>query len=387
MTSFDVSFLQIEPTTRCNFTCGFCAGRHMPQQNMSPVRLEKILRATAPITDASDPRGLQHVELQGEGEPMLHPQFFEMAEMIRRVHPRAKISLITNGSLLSAENVERILEIGFHKLMVSIESPDSEEFVKIRGGKLSKVIDGIRLFVGARDSGLGARDCDPHAAREDGKVGPVCRAGPEVPPGRLDLLPRYPESQRRGAACYIGFAITVLRRTMHELPRILDLYDELGLDGGITLQPLQTMPAYTQHYGPEMRDQMLTPDDRRQFQQELRHNPRIREFFERTQPMAARKGTGPAGFYDELFAGWEPRSGECPWLARGLYVAYNGRATGCCYIKDTARDGFGELTLATIERIAANREAMQDELRRGRIPRPCTNCATAHAIAAAKRVS
>lgn len=55
---------------------------------------------------------------------MLHPQFFEMAELIRRLHPQAKISLITNGSLLGAENVGRILQIGFHKLSVSIESPD-----------------------------------------------------------------------------------------------------------------------------------------------------------------------------------------------------------------------------------------------------------------------
>jgi hypothetical protein len=31
---------------------------------------------------------------------MLHPQFFEMAEMIRELHPFAKISLITNGSFL-----------------------------------------------------------------------------------------------------------------------------------------------------------------------------------------------------------------------------------------------------------------------------------------------
>jgi MoaA/NifB/PqqE/SkfB family radical SAM enzyme len=316
---------------------------------------------------------------------MLHPQFFEMAEMIRRLHPHAKISLITNGSLLNAENAERILDISFHKVMVSIESPDAEAFAEIRGGKLSKVIEGIRLLVGARDSGLVARDSG--LGTREGKS-PSPRPSPVEGEGE--------SGRRRDAANTrpaVGLAITVLRRTMPELPRLLDLYDELGLDGGITLQPLQTMPIYTQHYGPEMRDQMLTPRDCAQFQQEMRNNPRIREFFRRQTgqggrspfvPKAPQKGTVPAGFYDELFAGWDPRSGECPWLAHGLYVAYNGTATGCCYIKDTARDGFGELSPATVETVAANRQAMQDELRSGRIPRPCANCATAHAIVAAR---
>src|SRR5437016_4171167 len=124
MEALDAAFLQIEPTTKCNFTCGFCAGRHMPQANMEVERLEQIVSAV---------EGLRHVELQGEGEPMLHPRFFEMARIIRRMHPAAKISLITNGSLLNEENVARIIDIGFHKISVSIESPNHEAFAEIRG--------------------------------------------------------------------------------------------------------------------------------------------------------------------------------------------------------------------------------------------------------------
>jgi len=180
----DVPFLQIEPTTRCNFICGFCAGRHMPQQNMALDVFERAL---------SSVHGLRHVELQGEGEPMLHPDFFRMGEMIRRLHPGRgeagsppargggqspfcsedsakwgqsptqngdslpRISLITNGSLFSAENVARLIDLGFHKVCVSIESRDPDEFTAIRGGKLEKVLDGIRLLLEARRQRQAAR--------------------------------------------------------------------------------------------------------------------------------------------------------------------------------------------------------------------------------------
>ncbi|HEY2146589.1 MAG TPA: hypothetical protein VGH32_01550, partial [Pirellulales bacterium] len=182
-------------------------------------------------------------------------------------------------------------------------------------------------------------------------------------------------------ACYtgpaVGLAVTVLRRTMHELPRIVELYKQLGLDGGITIQPLQNMQSYTQHYGPEMRAQMLTPIDRWHLSEQLRDHPRLAAFFSRRPAVS--------GFYDELFAGLNPSSGECPWLARGLYVAYNGMTTGCCFIKDTTRYGFGELTPATAAQVAARREAMQSDLRAGHIPGPCTDCPVAHRIAARRR--
>ncbi|MGA2069577.1 MAG: radical SAM protein [Thermoguttaceae bacterium] len=192
--STEISFLQVEPTTCCNFRCAFCAGRHLPQRDMDLGVFEAALRLF--------PR-IEHLELQGEEEPLLHPGFFDMVRLAKHLHPGVRVSTITNGSLLS-ENIDRILDAGLHKLHISLESADPAVFQEIRGGRLEKVVEGAAALMAAR--------------RQRGSQGPA-----------------------------VGFAVTRLRRTRDAAPRLAALYEWLGLDGGFAFQPLQTMAAYTRH--------------------------------------------------------------------------------------------------------------------------------------------
>ena len=123
-----VALLQIEPTTRCNYTCGFCCGRHMPQKDTS---FDTIRAAFESLPY------LRHVEIQGEGEPLLHPRFLEMVRLARGRD--VEVSFITNGSLLAPGLVEELLDADVAKISVSIESADPEQFRSIRGGILEKV--------------------------------------------------------------------------------------------------------------------------------------------------------------------------------------------------------------------------------------------------------
>jgi hypothetical protein len=40
-----LEYIQIEPTTRCNYTCGFCAGRHMEQQDLDFSIFKRMIDA------------------------------------------------------------------------------------------------------------------------------------------------------------------------------------------------------------------------------------------------------------------------------------------------------------------------------------------------------
>jgi len=303
-----IEFLQIEPTTRCNFTCGFCCGRSMTQSDLDIALFERAL-AQWPA--------LRHIELQGEGEPLLHPRFFDMLALARE--RGIVVSFITNGSLLDDSAVERVLVGGVEKISVSLESADPETFRAIRGGKLAKVIANLERLMAAK--------------------------------------------RRRGLALpLVGFSVTMLRSTKDHLDGILALYQRLALDGGITTQPLQHMPGYTAGYAPEMAAELLD---------EHEADYRLVRFHTKVRPLSKRAWS-EGGFYARLMAGWRPTSRRCPWLERGTYVDRDGTVTACCMIKD-ATQALGRVGDPP-EQIEARRSAMRDQLARGEVPAPCRGC-------------
>lgn len=310
-----VRFLEIEPTTRCNFTCGFCVGRHMVQQDTDLDTFRAALDSFPETT---------HLELQGEGEPLLQPRFFEMAALARA--RGIGLSLITNGSLLNDENVGRILDLDFDKLLVSFESLDPETFRRLRGGIIEKVIEGLDRLVRER----GAR----------GLVRPA-----------------------------IGLAVTVLRDTIGEIPAFVTLYRRLGLDGGINIQPLNPMPGYHAHYDDSLNAQRMSDRELREHVEKLRADP--------VYGIALDGTSASRGFFDELFTGFTPGARSCPWLERGAFVTADGWVTPCCTIKDGERAGFGKVGPEGAAQREAARRALARELGEGRTPGVCQGCTIA----------
>ena len=306
----EVRLLQIEPTTRCNFTCGFCVGRHMRQ-----VDLDAATSAQA----FSLFEHLDAVELQGEGEPLLSHEFFQMADAA--ASRGAKLSLITNGSLMNQARVEQILERPFERVGFSLESPKEMTFAQIRGGSLRKVVEGIKRLKEARD---------------------ISRR-------------RFP---------VIGLNVTVLKSTIAQLDDIVALYRDLRLDGGISFQGLQAMPGYAAHYSEEITAEALADDDRRKLGQFLS------QFF--SNPAIDRSGAG-IGFYPRLFASLQHRPSTCPWLSKAAYVSAQGEIMPCCHIKDS-KWSFGNVARTDRGEFTRRRTAMADSLAKGTIPPPCAGC-------------
>jgi len=135
------TFLNIEPTTRCNFKCWYCVGRHMVQDD---IQIKNFATALTHFPD------LKTVALVGEGEPLMHKGFFDMADMAKARGIR--VLIISNGSTLSQSIVKKLCEAEIAYVGISIDSTDADVFAQSRiDGKLDQIWQGIERLRTYRD--------------------------------------------------------------------------------------------------------------------------------------------------------------------------------------------------------------------------------------------
>ena len=122
-------FVQIEISTHCNFNCFYCFGRDVAQEYMPLPQFDAIMDRLPP--------GQHVVCLQGDGEPMLHPQLWIMCDRIRE---RGHVPYtITNGSRIDAPKVAAY----FPRIALSIDTIDAVEAERIGRKRLGEVLKNL----------------------------------------------------------------------------------------------------------------------------------------------------------------------------------------------------------------------------------------------------
>lgn len=118
---------QIEVTTVCNFRCFYCIGRTWQGRHMEMELFDAILGRL--------PHGRHVVSLQGEGEPLAHPRFWEMTENVVRLGFTPYT--ITNGSLIDPARIEPL----FPSIGVSLDTLDPVEAERIGRRQFTRVLE------------------------------------------------------------------------------------------------------------------------------------------------------------------------------------------------------------------------------------------------------
>jgi MoaA/NifB/PqqE/SkfB family radical SAM enzyme len=110
----------IIPMRRCNLACAYC---NEYDHVSSPVPLDVMKRRLDKLADL----GTSVITISG-GEPMMHPQIYEIISHIRR---RGMIAgLISNGYYMTPERIQRLNEAGLEYLQISIDNVEPDEVSK-----------------------------------------------------------------------------------------------------------------------------------------------------------------------------------------------------------------------------------------------------------------
>ena len=328
-------FAQIEPVGRCNLACRMCTV-HERGDAVAELSLERYVQ----LLDALPQ--LEQLHLQGLGEPMLHPRFFDMVEIAARRGIR--VSANSNLTLLTERRAARCISSGLAALSVSLDGASAAVYESIRRrASFAKVLRNLDRLVAARDA---------------------------APSPRLE----------------VRAVMVLMRGNLAELPALLRLLHAHGVPE-LLVQRLSSDLAQ-----PDAEARYI-PIRRYVESAELREAdlPRARGVFEAARAQAEALGMRlHLPRLDEAPA-CTPSPTRCGWPWEQLYITAAGALLPCCMVATADRASFGGVFAANepcqpghddvqlLERWhGAEAQAFRSALTSAAPPAVCRSCALYH---------
>jgi pyruvate-formate lyase-activating enzyme len=132
------------PFVLCNAQCEFCAAWSIK----GSFRLDDLIKALVPVI-----RHCYEVDLVGWGEPLIHPQFGMILELLKReADPRARLALTTNGTRLE-QWVDQLLNANVLSYAISLHATNSATHQDLMGfgpEAFDAVLAGVRKLVASK---------------------------------------------------------------------------------------------------------------------------------------------------------------------------------------------------------------------------------------------
>ncbi|RPJ71221.1 MAG: radical SAM protein [Acidobacteria bacterium] len=321
------SYVQLEPVGQCNLKCTMCPIQFRTDGRPGTPPAFMDFDTFVRLIDGFP--GLRDLHLQGLGEPMMHPRFFDMVSLA--ASRGIRVTTNTNLTLLGPRRAERLVTCGLDCLHASVDGATEETYNSIRiGGKLSRVLGNLRAFVQAR-----------------------ARLGSATP--RLHLV------------------MVLMRRNLHELSAMVRLAADMDAE-----------QLFVQHLCHDFSEPGLPSayNSMREFvdAETLAHeSPALVSWaFAEARGEAASLGVGlrlPRVAPREHPPGTPGRQ-RCSWPWTGAYVSYQGLAMPCCMISTPDRLNFGNMADHGVPAIWHGREyeAFRHSLDSDDPPAICRSC-------------
>jgi radical SAM protein with 4Fe4S-binding SPASM domain len=321
-------YVQIEPVGQCNLRCRMCPIQFRDEGHPGQPRAYIDFDLFCRLVDQFP--SMTELQLQGLGEPLLHPRFFDM---VRYATARGiQVSTNSNMTVMSERGASECVDSGLHTLHVSLDGATADTYQEIRlRARFDRVLRNLRRLVQMRAS-------------------------------RNNLLP------------HLRLVAVAMRRNLEELPDLVRLAHREGIRT-IFVQHLchdfgeSTLPGRYQPMRSFIDRQTLLNED----------PDRVARYFGEAREEAAGLGL------ELRLPSLQPRShpagtsgrARCDWPWRGAYISYDGKAMPCCMVATPDRIHFGDMAQDGVEQVWNNQaySAFRDQLEKGPAPEVCRSCA------------
>ncbi|GAB3549685.1 radical SAM protein [Noviherbaspirillum agri] len=287
-------FVQIEPVGQCNLRCRMCPIQFRGEGGPGQPRAYMDFDVYRRLVDQFP--AMNELQLQGLGEPLLHPRFFDM---VRYAAQRGvMVSTNTNMTVMTEAGAEECVRSGLHTMHVSLDGATAPTYQAIRiRARFERVLRNLRRVVEAKR-----------------------RLHSDLP--------------------HLRIVAVVMRENLEELPELVRLAHAEGVDT-VFVQHLchdfgeSSLPAQYQPMRAFIDSQTLLQEDvqrveehfnaAREMARELKITLRLPNLKPRAHPpgMSGRQ--------------------RCDWPWRGSYISYDGKAMPCCMVATPDRIHFGDM--------------------------------------------
>ncbi|MFA6919231.1 MAG: radical SAM protein [Patescibacteria group bacterium] len=126
--------LYIFPVYACNFKCRYCIFSVNPEKRgfiSDKILMDFDLYKRCIDEVAKFPNKLKVLRFVGMGEPLLHKNIAEMVKYAITKDVAGVVEIISNGSLLTPEISEALIDAGLSRLIVSLQGINSKKYQEV----------------------------------------------------------------------------------------------------------------------------------------------------------------------------------------------------------------------------------------------------------------
>lgn len=147
--------MYIEPTRACNFKCFYCmhstrgvAGGAMEKMGFSIAHMNMELFDKLVRDIMEFPQQPKRICFSGLGEPLTNQNVPEMIRKLRNAGFSGRIDVISNGSLLTHEMSDALIEAGISRIQISVQGLTNEKYREVSGSdvEIAQILDNVKYF-------------------------------------------------------------------------------------------------------------------------------------------------------------------------------------------------------------------------------------------------